>query len=348
MTIKYALLIFMFFSLPAFAQRREEKIIKKEVIETDIRIDLNKYKKKGKKNICGSDEHTAYAMVGNIYFPPFSWLSEEDVGNGNKKKYTLIGIGVDYFNHILNKTFKKVYSSNDIIVDSNEKIMRSIIKGSADIHVDTFYDPDPRLGMEYIYPSYISLHMVTVTRKGDEKTQISSIDDLKKYKGAASKNENTQWIFQTIGINTENDDKIKIVEPSENTYKELFTMLMTGEVDYILTNIYSARAEIARYKAYNIVKVNEKDILKLNRLFFAVSKMSPSCRYFIKDMENTINNDLQEDSLKDIVLNNIKKYANQYKNEPKLVAPIKPLQEKDYPSSENKESDRKSEQENTP
>jgi len=322
--IKLALLAFMLLVPSAFAQRAEEKIIKKEVIDTDTRIDLSKYKKsRTGQPACGAVPGTAYAMVGNIYFPPFSWLLTEQIDD--RKKFTLRGIGVDYFNHILNKTFKKVYSSNNIIVDSNEKIMRSMVKGSADIYVDAFYDPDPSLGMEYVYPSYLTLHMITITRKGDEKTKIQSIDYLKKYKGIISKNENAQWIFQTIGVDMEKSDNIKIIEPSENTFRDMFTMLLSGEADYILTNIYSARAETARYKTYDILQVNEQNILKKNRLFFAVSKMSPSCRSFVKskDFENVINTDLEENFLRHIVVDNIKKYADQYKDEPKLTYPIK-------------------------
>lgn len=335
MKIAYALLAFMFLSVPAFAQRREENIVKKEVIETDSRIDLAKYEKtKDGLPVCGATYDTAYALVGDLYFPPFSWLLTEQIDD--QKKYTLQGIGVDYFNHILNRTFKKAYSFNNIIVDSNEKIMRSMIKGSADIYVDAFYDPNPGRGMEYIYPSYLTLHMITITRKRDEKTKIETVDDLKKYKGIVSKNENTDWIFQAIGIDIEKNDQIKTIEPSENMFKDMFTMLMSGEADYILTNIYSARAEMRRYKTHNSLQINEKNILKVNRMFFAVSKMSPSCRTFVKNLENTINQDLEEDFLRDIVNNNIKKYGEQYKSEPKLTVPLKPNEEKDVQPSENK------------
>lgn len=309
--------VILFMSFPAFSQRRVEEVVKKQKVVNDTRINLRDAEEI-KGIVCGGSNKTAYALVGDLYFPPFSWVVEKDYDNYTKK--TLQGIGVDYFKYLLNNTFQRVFSSENIVVSTNEEIKKSMLRGSADVHVNSYYDINPSLGLDYIFPAYLSSHVIAVTRKNDTDTVIKNLEDLKKYKGVIRDNENMDWIYKSMDVDINNSKNLVVIQASDTAVKEAFTLLLSGEVDYFLTNLYSARAEIARYKVYNDLTFNEGNILKQNLMFFAISKMSPPCRFYKKDIEASLNKDIEDsNALRDIVLNNIVKYAESYANEPKLI-----------------------------
>ncbi|OPZ78876.1 MAG: extracellular solute-binding protein [Alphaproteobacteria bacterium ADurb.Bin438] len=306
--MKYFLfLLVLLSSFPTFAQRRIEEVVKKEKVEVDTRFDINKF-----KTSCGKRE-LPFAIVGSLNYPPFSWIIEEQVSSRDTKK-VLIGIGVDYFNHISSKIFKNSHHSSDIIVNSDEEISKSMLRGSADFFINAYYDNNPSLGVDYIFPSYLTNHMIVVLRKDDDKTKIEKVEDLVNYKGVIRSDEYTDWIYKGIGIDINFTDKVII----KNDSKEALTSLLKGEVDYFFTGIYSARAEVTRYKLFDEVKIIENS-LKANRIFFTLSKMS-KCRDYKALFDKAIEDDINDnETIKKIVLENILKYVEQFKDEPKLT-----------------------------
>lgn len=136
-------------------------------------------------------------------------------------------------------------------------------------HIGVVYGDYPYSNNEYIYPSFFddSLHMIT---SADNKLEIKTKDDLKKYKGIyVKRGQKSSKILK--------DFSVLRIEPID-TYNKAFELLLTGKVDYIIGSYYGSQIEAYKLGLRNYL-IYSKTALWKNPLFIRVAPNVYNSKY---------------------------------------------------------------------
>lgn len=217
--------------------------------------------KKDKVLLCGVDKPIRVASF--VTNPPFGWVEVVAGDRGQKDIYTNKGYGIDLFTNIAHNLQYRVKS---VPYTSYLDAMKDLRKGNLDVIAGTYYNRSILgVGVNLLTPGYLTNPIVAIFVKGYEKP-YNSFDDLKGLKGIVRQEE---MIYPLIHSQLPKDVDIKVVSGS----KKAFKMLMDHEVDFMVTSLYSAEAEVRRFKLVEDIYFPNKSLLK-PELFFAFSSHS--------------------------------------------------------------------------
>lgn len=221
----------------------------------------NSGKKISKKMMFGCGEKRPVRVAGFVTNAPFGWVNIIPAQGGKPAQYENGGFAYDLFAQIVQEAGLKI---QNVGYTSYQEAMRDLRQGKIDVLVGGYFDK--RIlgtGVNLMFPGYFTNPVIPVFLKGKER-EVKSWDDLKGLNGVVRQEEN---IYPLIFNQLPKDIKIQQVSGS----KKAFTMLLKGEVDFIVTSLYAAEAEVRRYKLAEDIYYSPKSLISPELFFIFAS-----------------------------------------------------------------------------
>jgi ABC-type amino acid transport substrate-binding protein len=215
---------------------------------------------------CGS--HSFPMKIASLSTnPPFGWVDTVKATKLSDPVNVGQGFGVDLIKKVANDLTIAV---RPIGFNSYQETLKALNNGSIDLFIGAYYDTRfIRTGNVFVTPSFFKNIIQVVFPAGKEKP-VEKFEDLIGLKGVVRTDEE---FYPLIYRGLPKELNIRQVSSSQ----EAFTLLMTGEVDYLLGSPYSAEAEARRFKIENDIVYNEKPLadLEMFLVFSGNSKCLP-------------------------------------------------------------------------
>ena len=212
--------------------------------------------------------------------PPFGWIEvvkrslEVDI-------YEPYGLFYDILKTVAEHNNKSVALYQTLSFD---KAVQAVENGKADIILGYYYNENPYVHFQPLYPAIIQNPIVIITLKGampEEKALEALIDKV----GVMRSDEHLYILMRSM---LPKNMQIKQV-PSA---KEAFQLLLSHKVDFMITSRYTAEAEIRRFKMSGLLDISPA--IKYPAVFFAVAKNGPCKKeietFFKQHMEPILKN----------------------------------------------------------
>ena len=269
----YVTIVFLFLTMlsnPAFSQKRYEDLL--------------------------PEQAKLISFTGFYNYPPFGSVTKPETPNFYGD-----------FNSVLLPTISsfakenKITLKENIMVGNYEDAIQKVRAGEIDLVFGMYHESDLYKGIEYVYPAAIS-NPVTVMMMPDRVSEIKTLKDLEKLKGAISKNETFSDYV------TEQLKRFKI-QKEENSYK-LFEKLFTGEVDYVLGSQFYLKIETAKLGISDQVGVANQTLWNMP-LFLGVSKLSNWRKYLIYKLSKLMADKQIQEQIKNELLAEVKRIQTQ-------------------------------------
>lgn len=242
---------------------------KQNVVEEEARSNVRK--RVSKKVGCGHDH--PIQVAGFVTNAPFGWVNVIPAKGTRAAQYINGGFSYDLFSQMIKDLGLNI---KNVGYTSYQEAMRDLRLGKIDVVAGGYFDK--RIlgtGVNLMFPGYFTNPIIPIFVKGQEK-QIRSFDDLRGLRGVVRQEEN---IYSLIFNQLPKDIQLQQVSGS----KKAFTMLMTGEADYILTSLYAGEAEVRRYKLVDDIYFSPQALVS-PEMFFIFSSHS-DCRLIKKQLE---------------------------------------------------------------
>lgn len=287
------------------AMMEKQKVVEEEKVSATHKIT--------KKSLLGCGIDHPVRVAGFVTNAPFGWVN---VIQGKTKaklpSYRNGGFAYDLFSQLLTDAGYKV---KNVGYTSYQEAIRDLRLGKIDVVAGAYFDKRVLgTGINLMFPSYFTNPIIPLFVKGKEK-QIRSFNDLRGLKGVVRQEEN---IYSLIFNQLPKDIQLQQVSGS----KKAFTMLMTGEVDYILTSIYAGEAEVRRYKLVEDIYFSPQALVS-PELFFVFSSHGDCSR--IKGKLEPILKKLKENKQEyfNTFVSYIDEWGNRFREAPGLMDEIK-------------------------
>lgn len=252
--LKVGLLVMSVFAFSNFGYAKQAK---NEYVEAEQQVVI---KRKKECNIsCGCKK--PIRVAGFVTNPPFGWATT--IEYKGKDKYITNGYGIDLF-------FKMAqdldYKTENVGFPSYQTALKELRRGNIDVIAGVYYNKNNLgVGMDLLFPSFMENPIVPIYLKGKEKN-IKTFADLKGLKGVVRQEE---MIYPLVYRQLLPGTDLEQVSGS----KRAFQMLLDGQVDYMLTSLYSAEAEVRRFKLVDKIQFSTVSLEK-PKLFFVFSATS--------------------------------------------------------------------------
>ncbi len=249
--------------------------------------------------------HFPYGSPNDL--APFGWKKTEVIKGllGDTFEYYSDGMLVDLFEEIVKtENIKNTFNTS---WENYNQAKTKFNNGDIPMLMYSYFYQDQSKATEIIFPGYLQniITLVYITEKPFLKSQLKDIK---------------------VAIHTEEDffDTIKRKLPENFTpiftlsQEESYRKLLSKQVDAIMTSKYIAMAQIARFKLQNVLTISD-EIIDTPYLYFNFSNKNFCSKYipYIRQkLELAFNN---PDYIKTLLLKNIDKYADIYKDEPSLM-----------------------------
>lgn len=284
-------ILFFFLSTPCFAQKNIE-----EYYLPDMR-----YTKR-----CPANKYFA-RMIGFPDNPPFSW-NHAILGDGGRPIFIMQGLGFDLANTVIDR-IGTIPRSTHVLYQYD--LSRSLIsKNEVDLLTTTYYHKDDLKNIYYVYPAYISNPIVVMTLKKNPAEK-----DINKFIGKKGAISDSEELFETLtGI------YINLTLQRAKDYKSALLMLHNGDVDYLLTGLYTAEAQTRRFRVDDQIVLSEP--FTHVKVFMVLSEQS--CLAEFKDAFResfTKWTDGEDKTIRNALFRNIDLYAQQKRVGRSLFAP---------------------------
>lgn len=274
-------------------------------------------KKKVERCLIDCGCNTPIRVAGFVTNPPFGWVDVDTTVSMDKKTaYKNDGLGYHVFEQLANEMGYRV---QNVGFRSYTAALNALKRGQVDVIAGIYFDK--RMlgeGTSLLYPSFFRNAVIIAFMKGKEK-KVASFEDLKGLKGVARQEEGLySLVYQTLPPGVE----IQQVSGA----RKAFTMLMTGEADYMLTSPYALEAESRRFKMNHEIVIAE--FLPLEpELFFVFSSVTSCVRLKEKFAEAIEKNKLSRETLDKSVRAYIDDWGLRFSEEPSLREELFPAPE---------------------
>lgn len=242
------------FSIPSYATKKKGYVEGEEVKKVQI--------KEKQKIVCGYN--APIRVAGFVTNPPFGWVTQEP---SRQDEDRLIYVNNGYAYDLFIKMAKNLnFNVQNVGYKSYQEALKDLQRGKIDVVTGVYFNKhNLGVGINLLYPSFMDNPIVPIFVKGKEK-EIKSFNDFAGLKGVVRQEE---MIYPIIYRQLPKSVQMKQVSGS----KKAFQMLMKGEVDYMLSSLYSAEAEARRFKLIDKLHFSTYALVNPN-LFFAFSSVT--------------------------------------------------------------------------
>ncbi|MBO7244062.1 MAG: transporter substrate-binding domain-containing protein [Alphaproteobacteria bacterium] len=285
-------------SVNSYAQKTKSYVEGEEVKKMNV--------KKKQKITCGNI--VPIRVAGFVTNPPFGWVTQEQHRHDKEKMvYINNGYAYDLFAQMAKNLDLKV---QNVGYKSYQDALKDLRRGRIDVVTGVYFNKhNLGVGINLLYPSFMENPIVPIFVKGKEK-EIKSFADFVGLKGVVRQEE---MIYPIIYQQLPKNVQMKQVSGS----KKAFQMLMSGEVDYMFSSLYSAEAEARRFKLLDKIHFSTFALINPN-LFFAFSSVT-ECQQLKKQFASELRR-LREDknTYRKNFINYIDRWGLEFKDEPGL------------------------------
>ena len=285
-------------SVNSYAQKTRSYVEGEEVKKMNV--------KKKQKITCGNI--VPIRVAGFVTNPPFGWVTQEQHRHDKEKMvYINNGYAYDLFAQMAKNLDLKV---QNVGYKSYQDALKDLRRGRIDVVTGVYFNKhNLGVGINLLYPSFMENPIVPIFVKGKEK-EIKSFADFVGLKGVVRQEE---MIYPIIYQQLPKNVQMKQVSGS----KKAFQMLMSGEVDYMFSSLYSAEAEARRFKLLDKIHFSTFALINPN-LFFAFSSVT-ECQQLKKQFASELRR-LREDenTYRKNFINYIDRWGLEFKDEPGL------------------------------
>ncbi len=236
-----------------------------------------------------------------------------DFDNYNKKFNSVLKDFIEEFSNQSNYTtvYVPVEGKYDDLIRNSSRGARE----GADIVLGIYSDTGIYNSLKFIYPAAID-NPIHLAMRANQVLNITSINDLKKLKGAIHKNEHfSDYVKESLSEYN--------IEYIDNSY-DLYGKLIKGEVDYILTSIYFGLIETSKLGLRSHVAFSNKSIWTMP-LFVGVSKTHSHRERLTHLLSKHLEKPETQKAIKDNLMSVIEQIQEQNKG---VVPPTYALEEK--------------------
>lgn len=291
-----------------------------ETPKSDLIVEEEQSKKKKKRNIkskikCGITE--PMRVAGFVTNPPFGWVNVIPGSGIKQTQYINAGFSYDLFTQLAKNLNLRV---SNVGYSSYQDALRDLRKGRIDVIAGVYYDKRVLgTGVNLMFPGYFTNPIIPIFVKGKERP-IKSWSDLRGLKGVVRQEE---MIYSLVFQQLPKDLQIEQVSGS----KKAFSMLLSGEADYMITSLYAAEAEVRRYKLVDEIYFSPKSLVS-PELFFVFSSHT-DCRLHKKSLSEELKKiKADEKTYMDAFIGYIDDWGQRFKDKPSLIETIRAEREK--------------------
>lgn len=291
-----------------------------EAPKSDLIVEEEQSKKKKKRNIkskikCGITE--PMRVAGFVTNPPFGWVNVIPGSGIKQTQYINAGFSYDLFTQLAKNLNLRV---SNVGYSSYQDALRDLRKGRVDVVVGAYYDKRVLgTGVNLMFPGYFTNPIIPIFVKGKEKP-IQSWADLRGLKGVVRQEE---MIYSLVFQQLPKDLQIEQVSGS----KKAFSMLLSGEADYMITSLYAAEAEVRRYKLVDQIYFSPQSLVS-PELFFVFSSHTDCRLHKTKLAEELKKLRADNKTYTDAFIGYIDDWGQRFKDKPSLIEIIRAEREK--------------------
>ncbi len=300
--MKFLKIGLMVISVFAFSNLGYAKKTKNEYIEAEQQVVVKR--QKVCNIVCGCQK--PIRVAGFVTNPPFGWATS--IVYKGKDKYITNGYGIDLFFKMAQELN---YKTENVGFPSYQTALKELRRGRVDVIAGVYYNKNNLgVGMDLLFPSFMENPIIPIYLKGKEKN-IKTFADLKGLKGVVRQEE---MIYPLVYRQLLPGTDLKQVSGSKRAFK----LLLDGQADYMLTSLYSAEAEIRRFKLVDKIQFSSVALEK-PKLFFVFSATS-GCQGLKESFSKKLK-ELQADnaSYMNYFISYIDQWGQAFKDEPGLL-----------------------------
>ncbi len=267
-------------------------------------------------------------VAGFVTNPPFGWVDVIPGDSTRPDVYFNDGFAYQLFYNMATQLGLKVENKG---FTSYHAALTALKKGDIDVLVGSYYDKRTLgVGTSILFPSYIKNPIVVVFMTGKEK-DVKSLDDLKGLKGGIRQEE---MIYSLLYDSIPEGVQIDQIAGS----REAYSQLMLGKIDYLITSLYAAEAEIRRFKITDKIVLTRVPLME-PELFFVFAANS-GCRLLKPTFEEQLRKEKTSGNISGLLFEQVDKWADRFRYEEpladvlsKTIAPKMPQKPADIPVS---------------
>ena len=247
-------------------------------------------------------------VAGFVTNPPFGWVDVIPGDSTRADMYFNDGFAYQLFYNIASQLGIKVENKG---FTSYHAALTALKKGELDVLVGSYYDKRTLgVGTSILFPSYIKNPIVVAFKMGKEK-EVKSLEDLKGLKGGIRQEE---MIYSLLYDSIPEGVQMEQIAGS----REAYSRLMLGQIDYLITSLYAAEAEIRRFKITDKIVLTRVPLME-PELFFVFSA-NTGCRLLKPQFEEQLRKEKDNSgNISGLLFEQVDKWADRFRYEEPLV-----------------------------
>lgn len=291
------------FVLPVNAQVSDNQPVRK-YLEQEVQKKTEKRQKRSGE--CGYAQ--PMKVAGFVTNPPFGWVDVIPGDSTRGDMYFNDGFAYQLFYNMATQLGLKVENKG---FTSYHAALTALKKGDIDVLVGSYYDKRTLgVGTSILFPSYIKNPIIVAFKMGKEK-EVKSLEDLKGLKGGVRQEE---MIYSLLYDSLPEGVQIDQIAGS----REAYSRLMLGKIDYLITSLYAAEAEIRRFKITDKIVLTRVPLME-PELFFVFSA-NTGCRSLKPQFEEQLRKEKENGGyIGSLLFEQVDKWADRFRYEEPLV-----------------------------
>ncbi|MBO7257477.1 MAG: transporter substrate-binding domain-containing protein [Alphaproteobacteria bacterium] len=247
-------------------------------------------------------------VAGFVTNPPFGWVDVIPGDSTRPDMYFNDGFAYQLFYNIASQLGIKVENKG---FTSYHAALTALKKGELDVLVGSYYDKRTLgVGTSILFPSYIKNPIVVAFKMGKEK-EVKSLEDLMGLKGGIRQEE---MIYSLLYDSIPEGVQMEQIAGS----REAYSRLMLGQIDYLITSLYAAEAEIRRFKITDKIILTRVPLME-PELFFVFSA-NTGCRLLKPQFEEQLRKEKDNSAnISGLLFEQVDKWADRFRYEEPLI-----------------------------
>lgn len=246
-------------------------------------------------------------------YPPLGYIKKDtepaENQNPNEKKqgdklYSLLSPIIDALQtEMRNNVYYKLYDMSD-----SAQIAKDIEEGKIDIFIGAYNKTKHFENLHFIYPAMIN-NPITIFVLPSRINEIKNLENINTMKGVRSSKE----VFSDFVEENLSSYNITKVDSS----REMFEMLITQKVDYVLSSYYYGTIEAIKLGVRHQIATSSKHLWNIP-IFVGIPMLSPQRDVILRRIDRFFSDKKIIETIKENLKNILRDFEQEYKG---VIAP---------------------------